>query len=73
MPFKKEQKAPTHPNVARIPSVRDSGTGARHGLDVLGSLLETGSQGMSLRQKGKKKGRHPQKYDDDIDHARRLY
>ena len=53
LPFKKEQKVQSHPNVGRIPSVKDSGTGARHGLDVLGSLLETGSQNMQVQQQKK--------------------
>lgn len=71
LPFKKEQKQVSHPNVGRIPSVKDSGTGARHGADVLGSLLETGAQGMNVRSKAKKHAHHSQKYYEDIDSARR--
>ena len=33
-------------------------TGVRHGLEVLGSLLETGSQGMNVKKNKKKNAVH---------------
>lgn len=76
LPFKKSEKQQSHQNVGRIPSVKDSGTGVRHGLNVQGTLLGTASENMNVRQKQKKHSngkqqKYSSKYYEDIDKARK--
>ena len=54
-----------HSQVQHIPSVKDSSTGTRHSPEILGNLVQSKAQGMTVKKK------HSEKYTKNMEAAKR--